>query len=112
MRRREVLALIGGATAVSPDLVHAQQLTPAIGLPSSPAASDGMRIGAPCSTYWLDSGRPDDSGNGVTHATAKKTLAALVPLLQDNDVIFIRSGGVFPALSVILPRIHVIAYDG
>ena len=33
-------------------------------------------------TYWVDSTRPDDTGDGETYATAKKTLAAGLALLN------------------------------
>lgn len=43
-------------------------------------------------TYYVDASRPDDTGNGLTPATAKKTLAALVALLADGDTALLKAG--------------------
>lgn len=44
-------------------------------------------------TYFVDAGRPDDTGNGLTIATAKKTLSAVEALpTAAGDIINIKSG--------------------
>ena len=42
--------------------------------------------------YWVDRSRPDDSGDGRTAASAKRTLQAGVDLLQDGDTLYVLPG--------------------
>jgi hypothetical protein len=49
-------------------------------------------VGLNVRTYWADQKRADNSGNGLSEATAKKTISAAVAAHQANDVIFVRRG--------------------
>lgn len=44
--------------------------------------------------YYVDSARANDSGNGLTPGTAKKTIGAAISLAQNDhhDIVFIKSG--------------------
>lgn len=48
---------------------------------------------ATASIFYCDSSRPDDSGNGLTPATAKKTFAAALALRTSNSIIRFKRGG-------------------
>ncbi len=43
-------------------------------------------------TYFVDASRPDDSGDGRSWATAKKTIQAAVDLTVDGDTVVVASG--------------------
>lgn len=42
-------------------------------------------------TWYVDAGRPDDSGDGTTWATAKKTIQAAIDIAS-NDVVLVTNG--------------------
>lgn len=48
--------------------------------------------GAGAAEYWVDKTRPDDSGDGMTKETAKRTLQAGVDLLNDGDTLYVCPG--------------------
>ena len=50
----------------------------------------GLGYGA--TTYYVDSNRPDDSGNGANWATAKKTIQAAVDLATNSDTVLVTNG--------------------
>jgi len=43
-------------------------------------------------TYYVDASRPDDSGDGLSWATAKKTIQAAVYLAGDGDTVLVTNG--------------------
>ena len=43
-------------------------------------------------TYFVDASRPDDSGEGITWASAKKTIQAAVKLTVDGDTVLVTNG--------------------
>jgi hypothetical protein len=43
-------------------------------------------------TYYVDANRPDDSGNGLTWATAKQTIQAAVDLAASGDTVLATNG--------------------
>ena len=43
-------------------------------------------------TYYVDASRPDDTGNGLSLATAKKTLNAAVNLMAGGDTLLVKAG--------------------
>src|SRR6516164_6114743 len=43
-------------------------------------------------TYYVDASRPNDTGNGLTLATAKKTLNAAVNLMAGGDTLLVKAG--------------------
>ncbi|HJX18593.1 MAG TPA: hypothetical protein VJ437_10400 [Acidiferrobacterales bacterium] len=51
---------------------------------------------ARAATYYVDSARPDDSGDGASWATAKRTIQAGAELLASADTLKVKSGG-YPA---------------
>lgn len=50
-----------------------------------------MCSGAGATTYYVDVGRPDDSGDGLTRATAKKTIQAAVELSVGGEAVWVTS---------------------
>lgn len=48
--------------------------------------------GASAADVFVDAARPDDSGDGLSWATAKATIGAAIPLVQDNSSLFIKTG--------------------
>jgi hypothetical protein len=58
-------------------------LHPPLLLPSSSA------LGAP---YYIDSSRPNDSGDGTYAGRAKKTISAALTLLNDGDTLSLAKG--------------------
>jgi len=56
---------------------------------------------ADATIYYVDRARPDDSGDGTTWATAKKTIAAGVSLLRSGDTLKIASGTYPEAINVV-----------
>lgn len=51
-------------------------------------------------TIYVDGARPDDSGNGLSEATAKKTIAAAVKLIAPGDTVRIKAGHYYENLSL------------
>lgn len=51
-----------------------------------------LAISATAGTIYVDAARPDDTGDGLTPATAKQTIAAGIPLLVSGDTLSIATG--------------------
>ena len=51
------------------------------------AAATLFSLGAIAETYYVDRSRPDDSGDGKTEATAKRTIQAAIDINDATDVI-------------------------
>ncbi len=49
----------------------------------------GMLLGA---TYYVDASRPDDSGDGLSWAAAKKTIQAAADLTVEGDIVLVTNG--------------------
>lgn len=47
---------------------------------------------AQATTYYVNAARPDDSGDGLTWATAKKTIQAAVDLAVEGDTVLVTNG--------------------
>ena len=47
---------------------------------------------AGATTYYVDASRPDDSGDGLTWATAKQTIQAAADLAVDSDTVWVTNG--------------------
>lgn len=47
-------------------------------------------------TYYVDAGRPDNSGNGLTWATAKKDIQAAINLATATDQVWVKAGTYYP----------------
>jgi hypothetical protein len=53
-------------------------------------------------TYYVDGTRPDDSGDGLSEATAKKTIAAGVALLAAGDTLYIKASTTYSLTSPVV----------
>lgn len=60
-------------------------------------------------SYFVDSARPDDTGNGLTWATAKKTIQAAINTASsgNGDYIYIKAGNYDAVTSVTKSNIHI-----
>lgn len=47
---------------------------------------------ASATTYYVDASRPDDSGDGLSWATAKKTIQAAIDVASANDLVLVTDG--------------------
>lgn len=64
--------------------------------------------------YYVDVTRPDDTGNGLTEATAKKTIAAALALTVAGDVVWVQNTGTYqPGATLTIPTnvISVVGYS-
>jgi hypothetical protein len=63
------------------------------GLSPEPPLAGVMTLGGgPGQLYYADASRPDDSGDGLGWATAKRTIQAAVDLAADGDTVLVADG--------------------
>jgi len=64
-----------------------------LAFPSCPPDSDSIRtVTEPVTVWFVDGDRPDDGGDGLSWATAKKTVQAAVDAAGKGEVVFVREG--------------------